>query len=330
MIKESRNLVWIIGQGGLLGSALSASYRLQHPESILWTPPGEAYSWDNSTVLQKQLETRLHLFKIKLADYTSWTIIWTAGAGVVGTSLLALEEETKVLSFFINRMERTYSLEFNQGSFFLASSAGGVWGGTQIFPIEENTPRNPISDYGRQKLIQEEYLQQMAHRNPSLRILIGRISNLYGPGQKLHKPQGLLSQLCRSTLLKIPLNVFVPLETLRDYIFMNDCAELVIRALIKVRNPHYSPQITTKIFASEEPATISEILGLLKRLTGQDAPIINPPMMISRQQPQVLWFRSHTLVENYLCKPLIEGLSELLDYQETQLQLGKLPFPEAS
>jgi len=62
--------------------------------------------------------------------------------------------------------------------------------------------------------------------------LIGRIANLYGPGQNISKPQGIISQICRSYLLGYPLSIYVSLDTLRDYIFAPDCAALVADALL--------------------------------------------------------------------------------------------------
>ena len=49
-------------------------------------------------------------------------------------------------------------------------------------------------------------------------VLVGRIANLYGPGQNLAKPQGLVSQLCLANLTGQPLSIYVSLDTLRDYL----------------------------------------------------------------------------------------------------------------
>ena len=60
---------------------------------------------------------------------------------------------------------------------------------------------------------------------------MGRIANLYGPGQGLEKPQGLISQIIRSHLIRTPISIYVPLDTMRDYLFAPDCGELVVDAL---------------------------------------------------------------------------------------------------
>lgn len=329
MTKEPRNLLWIIGERGLLGSALIKRYPFHHPHFTLWQPLRPSFEWEQPEILKAQFATQMGLFEKKASQFDGWSIVWAAGAGVIGSSESALKGETKNFSVFLGMLENLPSETLEKGTLCLASSAGGIWGGAQKFPITENMPECPISEYGRQKLEQEKSLRDLSKNNPNLKVLIARISNLYGPGQKLSKPQGLLSQLCRSALLRVPLNIFVPLETVRDYIFSEDCAELIFRVIKKTQlcPPPSNPLV--KIFASEDPVSISDILGLLHRLTRREPLVSHPNQIFSTQQPKTLSFQSKVLVEFYQFKPLVEGLNELLDYQESQLQLGELPFPEA-
>ena len=90
-------------------------------------------------------------------------------------------------------------------------------------PFTEHTEPAPISPYGRAKLRSEEIATAFAVRT-STALLVGRLANLYGPGQNLDKPQGLISQLCRAQLTRQPLSVSVPLDTMRDYLFVDDAA----------------------------------------------------------------------------------------------------------
>ena len=96
-------------------------------------------------------------------------------------------------------------------------------------PFTEHTTPAPISAYGRAKLRSEEIATEFAVRTGSA-LLVGRLSNLYGPGQDITKPQGLISQLCRAQLTRQPLSVYVSLDTMRDYLFVDDAAAMVVRA----------------------------------------------------------------------------------------------------
>jgi hypothetical protein len=73
----------------------------------------------------------------------------------------ALAVETSTLSHVLMRLQRHLEPS-QQGRIFLASSAGGVYGGTVEQPIDETSPCKPISAYGRNKLRQEELVSAWA------------------------------------------------------------------------------------------------------------------------------------------------------------------------
>ena len=329
MPKDSRNLTWILGEGGLLGSALRSQIGYHSKSRCLWQP-SISFRWGELEQLQSQFKRIILNFKSEISHFSEWSILWAAGAGVIGSSELALKRETETFALFLSELKAILGNELNRGHFFLGSSAGGVWAGTVTLPISEGLPTHPISEYGRQKLKQENLLNELSSSYPQLKVMIGRISNIYGTCQNLTKSQGLLSQLCRSTLFRVPLTVFVPLETVRDYIFNEDCAQLIYRALKKQSSGGNHSHIKTKIFASEEPTSIRMILKHLFRLTKREPMIICPSQTISHQQPAELSFVSKTLEDSYRCKPLIEGLKLILDFQETLLQRGELPYPEVN
>lgn len=328
MKKIADNLIWIIGQGGLLGSALVEQLPLTQKSWIRWQAPLK-FSWKIPSLLSQEFSLAIKNFYIESQNYSSWTIVWAAGAGVIGTQGSDLAAETNNFRHFIELLMQDFGVNLNQGTFFMSSSAGGVWGGAKSFPIHETTPTSFISDYGKQKLAQEAILIELTEKYPDFKILIGRISNLYGPGQNLSKPQGLLSQLCRSALLQVSMNIFVPLNTIRDYLNSHDAADLILRALQKVQNHNYHSRVTFKIFCSEEDCSISQILNYLHQLTHHEPIISFPEAKTTLQQPTELTFRSQILIDTFRCRSLLQGINELLTYQETQFQLGALPFPEA-
>ena len=328
MAKIADNLIWIIGQGGLLGSGIRTQLSLHTKTWTLWEP-NTVFSWKSPALLKKQSDTALRAFCEASLNHSRWTIVWASGSGVIGTDATELTIETHNFSYFIDLLSQIFKHKFDRGSFFFASSAGGVWGGSNTFPITEATAPSAISEYGKQKLAQERILTTLVESQPHFRLLIGRISNLYGPGQNLSKNQGLLSQLCRSALLRIPMNIFVPLTTIRDYIHSCDAAELILRSLEKIAETPYSKALTTKIICSEEDSSISQILNYLHHLTHHEPVISFPENKISNQHPTELVFRSRVLPDSYRCRLLLQGIDELLSFQENQLQLGKLPFPEA-
>jgi UDP-glucose 4-epimerase len=328
MTKSADNLIWIIGQGGLLGSALIQQISPHTTTWTLWSPLVK-FNWKKNSTLLEQFKQSLEEFEKATTSFQGWTILWCAGAGVIGTNENDLHQETENYSSFLKLLDRFLTGNSKKGAFFLASSAGGIWAGAKSFPITESSPPCPISEYGRQKLAHEDALKILSLRHPNLQVLVGRISNLYGPGQNLEKPQGLLSQLCRSALLQVPMNIFVSLNTTRDYIHTCDAAETILRSLKQLGEMDFAPNYTTKIICSEEECSISQILSCLNHLSPHPPLVSHPENLIASQQPQELIFRSKCLVSKFKCRPLFEGLNELLCDQETQFQLGSLPFPKA-
>ena len=127
------------------------------------------------------------------------------------------------------------------GALFFASSAGGVYAGATGSPFTEETAPVAISPYGHAKLRAEAAVDAFATRT-GVPLLVGRLSNLYGPGQDLAKPQGLISQLCRAQLTRQPLSIYVSLDTRRDYLYVDDAAAMVVAGLDAVSSAGAPPQ----------------------------------------------------------------------------------------
>ena len=90
-------------------------------------------------------------------------------------------------------------------------------------------------------------------RRTGVPTMIGRITNVYGPGQNLGKAQGLISQLGKAYLLRQPISLYVSLDTTRDYIFVDDCARMIIAAVDDLRGTRDPGTAVVKIIGSGVP-----------------------------------------------------------------------------
>ena len=124
--------------------------------------------------------------------------------------------------------------ERSRGALFLASSAGGVYAGVGTPPFREDSPVAPLAPYGWNKLEQESLARQWSTETGTP-LLVGRLSNLYGPGQNLSKAQGLITQMCLRVVARQPLVLYVPLDTIRDYLFAEDAGRLIAHGLARLR-----------------------------------------------------------------------------------------------
>jgi UDP-glucose 4-epimerase len=253
---------WVLGSRGLLGSATSTALRGHACE---WRP-GAPLAWHDPHHLVGQLAGSIHGLATDACG-GPWWVVWCAGAGVVGTTGVTLAAETQAFDHLLRHLG--VALADGRlapgGTVFLASSAGGVYAGSWPPPFDELTMPDPISDYGRAKLVQERALATFVAEHP-VRAVVGRISNLYGPGQDLAKGQGLISQLCRAHLQGRPVSIYVPLDTIRDYVFAPDCGRMVARLLQLVDQGSAPGTLITKVLASQQGTTVGAVLQELHRV----------------------------------------------------------------
>ena len=245
---------WIIGSGGLLGSALLGEF----PEAF----QGEKIDWANPRQSVSDLEKNLRKFcAVAENDPQPWLIIWAAGHATVSSDQEICRTELSVFSDFIAYLQD--NLPTGQGTFFLTSSAGGVYAGSTGAPFSAESIPAPISDYGTLKLAQESVAQNLT----GLRVVIGRLSNLYGAGQDLNKLQGLVSRLVKAGLEKEAVNIFVPLDTIRDFIYVQDAAATIASV---VRDPQ-SPDLV--VIASGEPRSLGTVIAQVQDVLRVKIPI---------------------------------------------------------
>jgi UDP-glucose 4-epimerase len=254
-----------------------------------------------------------------------WSVLWCAGAGVTASSAEALQLELAALGQTLDALAAAPPAA--RGSFFFASSAGGVYAGVGAPPYDECSPVRPLAAYGQAKLDGEALVTSWTHRT-GIPSLIGRIANIYGPGQNLAKAQGLISQICRSHLTGQPLSIFVSLDTLRDYLFAPDCAALIIDglALLQQEGPGTGPKVVTKILASQRAVTIGAVLGEMRRIFKSSPRIVLGASAVSAMQARDLSLRSRIWPEldRRTLTPLPAGIAATAADLQQKLRAGSL------
>ena len=299
-------LVWVICRGGLLGQSLETAFDPTGSSDLLWRAP-EPIAWLAPRAGADDLRHQVGEF-LRAAGDRPWSVAWCAGAGVTDSSGQALQLELAALGETLDALAA--APRGSDGVFFFASSAGGVYAGVDAPPYDESSPVRPLGAYGQAKLDAEALVTAWSHRTgtPSL---IGRIANLYGPGQNLAKAQGLISQICRSQLTGQPVSIYVSLDTLRDYFFAPDCAELIVDGLARLRHEQSVTQqgggvgvatgsgagevtvlVTTKILASQRAVTIGAVIGEMRRIFKRSPRVVLGATPVSALQAKDLSLRS--------------------------------------
>lgn len=141
-----------------------------------------------------------------------------------------------------------------------ASSGGTIYGEPQAVPITESHPLAPKSAYGQSKLTIENYLSFYARTTP-LEVSILRVSNPFGPGQNVYGSQGLVAVAMGCAFDGRALRVFGQGDSLRDYIYIDDVIEAMLRATA-------APPLVLNI-ASGSGRSVNDVIAAVEAASGR-------------------------------------------------------------
>lgn len=309
-------LAWVIGRGGLLGSAISRALAKSGTREFV---SRSDFAWLEPTKLQTQMQDAATAFALAAADASRWEIYWAAGVGTMTSIEADLVPETRALAALLaglrdamlGRDERRPSLRGERGMFALASSAGAIYAGSTAPLISETVGAAPTSPYALAKLDHETMIARAAGET-GVAAFVARFSTLYGVGQSKAKAQGLLTHISRCIVRNRALQIFVPLDTIRDYIAADDAAAMLLEASRQLAAPG---RACIKIIASEQPATIGEILSIFKRIARRPPRIITSVKPSSSIYTRRMQFASCVppLVYGRPRTPLLVGISRVLE-----------------
>jgi UDP-glucose 4-epimerase len=274
-------LTWTVGSGGLIGSAVSRSAERRFTGSpIPWSRDSDASVALSADLARFTDEAR----RLDDESGTPWAIVWAAGAATVSSSEEAARSEAELFRSFAETLSRAALPA--RGTVLLVSSAGGVHAGSVNPPFSATSAPAPISPYGRARLAQEQAaMELLSSRWP---VIIARVSNVYGPGQDIGKLQGLVSRLAVCSLTREPLNLFVPLATVRDFIYVDDVAARIMSWLAHATG--MAPGAHVRILASGQGTSIGQLVRTAQDVGHRRVPIAMGSHPSSAQQAPDLRF----------------------------------------
>jgi UDP-glucose 4-epimerase len=154
--------------------------------------------------------------------------------------------------------------------FTFLSSGGAIYGPDAPVPTPEEAPAWPISSYGIMKLAAERYVAMYA-REAGFAADLLRCANAYGPGEPTTGSQGLIGIARANLAARRPVTVFGDGSARRDYIHVDDLAEIVVRLAEQ-------PSGTRVLNVGSGRATsITEIIDALSAELGVEAEVDRRP-----------------------------------------------------
>jgi UDP-glucose 4-epimerase len=308
---------WVIGSGGMLGSAIRRALDRQgrpvyrHPEPFAWNDPDR---------IGGQLAAAARAFLDSLSAGDDWQLYWAAGRGSMGSTPTELETETRVLGGLLEALRDALRQRPTPGRIGYASSAGAIYSRCPDFEVTLGSAVTPETDYARAKLAQEALLSAFASEVEGVEVLLARFSTLYGPGQAQGKPQGLLSKMARSAVRNQPVEIIVPLDTARDYLFVDDAAEDLTASLDAFRQTE--GRVRIRIISNERSVTISQIIAAFNTVAKKRLRYVHARNRISALYlPRIAFAPSPDRPQGTRRRTLLEGVDALLQ-SEMRAYLG--------
>ncbi|MGH7323633.1 MAG: NAD-dependent epimerase/dehydratase family protein [Candidatus Rokuibacteriota bacterium] len=116
------------------------------------------------------------------------------------------------------------------------STGGAAYGDTDVLPTPEDHPAQATSPYGVSKVAAERYLECWAGLTGGS-VLSLRLANVYGPRQNPLGEAGVIAIFSHRLVRGEPCLVNGDGEQTRDYVFVEDVADAVARAVARAEAP---------------------------------------------------------------------------------------------
>lgn len=105
-------------------------------------------------------------------------------------------------------------------------SSGAVYGRYKQKPYLETDALHPVTNYGLSKYLSEEMYQWYSELY-SIPTIVLRLSNTYGPGNKI----GIISETMNSIANNKPLTLFGNGMEKRDFVYVKDVAKAIVKSI---------------------------------------------------------------------------------------------------
>ncbi|MCX7594849.1 MAG: NAD-dependent epimerase/dehydratase family protein [Fischerella sp.] len=141
------------------------------------------------------------------------------------------------------------------------ASSAAVYGSKAQLPISEQQQTCPISPYGLQKLVSEQYANLFAQKF-NISFVALRLFNVFGPRQDPDSPySGVISLFTKAMQKDLPITIYGDGTQTRDFIYVKDVAAAFTKALTI---PFPVGSCTTFNIGSGKETSLLEIVSILK------------------------------------------------------------------
>jgi UDP-glucose 4-epimerase len=161
------------------------------------------------------------------------------------------------------------------------STGGAAYGDTDIVPTPETHPARPISPYGISKVTAERYVDLWRDLTGGEAIVL-RLANVYGPRQNAEGEAGVVAIFTERARRGQACIVNGDGEQTRDFVFVTDVAEAVLRA---VERPRVGDVVN---IATGRETSVNQLVAELRSAMGEALVVEHGPSRPGEQRRSVL------------------------------------------
>ena len=305
----------VVGSGGLLGSAISEQLRTQRRALYV---PTQSWDWQDEARFADQTNVAIENFSEQAAKADSWEIYWAAGASGMDSSQQVMEAEFRKLEIFLKTAGQSAGLLAKPGALMLSSSAGGIYAGSREAIIDESSQDAPTTRYAEGKIQQEFLMRDSALAQVGNPVFLARLSTVFGPRPTMSKRRGLITVLAQCSLQNRPARIFVSLDTVRDYIYSQDAAKVIVACMGSLDR---GGKPVVKIVSSERPTSIAELLTTVGRIGKRRVSFTTSVASLTDAYQTRSRFKSCVMTEHtqFASTTLQEGISHVISTERIAL-----------
>lgn len=204
-------------------------------------------------------------------------------------------------------------VKYNVKKVVFLSSGGTVYGKEAKCPLPENTPTNPISSYGLQKITIEKLLYLYNYMY-GLDYRIIRLANPYGPYQRPNGVLGAVTTFTYKALKGEEIQVYGDGSVVRDFIYIKDAVRGILN-IVNGENKHHTFNLGCGYGTSIKDVlnTIEEVLDIKLSVVYTQGRAVDVPVN----------YLDITRYEKYYGSlnpiPLNEGIKKTAEFMESEL-----------
>lgn len=229
--------VLILGAAGFIGTNLAIELAKDASNKITLVDKSRSYfnsdlNFENAEIIESSLDISMDFSVLSGHD----VVYHLVSTNVPTTSNQHISQDIQANVLFSSNLFDA-CVKYGAKKVVFISSGGTVYGKEASCPLSENTPTNPISSYGLQKVAIEKLLYLYSYMY-GLDYRIIRLSNPYGPYQRPNGILGAVTTFTYKALKGDEIAVYGDGSVVRDFIYINDAIR-GIKNIVNGENKHH-------------------------------------------------------------------------------------------